>query len=105
MLLLVSCSFQLMQQNGSCSPAFLASAGDDRATPIKDLGTRRGGIDWPCFLGPKGTSESPEKGILQNWSQEGLRLVWQLPLGTGYAMPVVSKGRLYQFDRAGRNAR
>jgi outer membrane protein assembly factor BamB len=78
---------------------------DEPAKAIKDLGTRRGGVDWPRFLGPNGTSGSPEKGILQNWSREGLRMVWQLPLGTGYAMPVVSKGRLYQFDRAGRNAR
>ena len=72
---------------------------------MADLGTRRGGVDWPRFLGPRGTSESPEKGIIQTWAQDGLRLVWQLPLGTGYSMPVISKGRLYQFDRKGKNGR
>ncbi|CAN5398078.1 hypothetical protein BH10PLA2_BH10PLA2_13390 [soil metagenome] len=83
-----------------------ANAGDEKVPVVwKDLGTRRGGVDWPRFLGPDGTSFSPEKGILKNWKQDGLRLVWQLPLGTGYSMPVVSKGRLYQFDRQGDNAR
>jgi outer membrane protein assembly factor BamB len=75
------------------------------ASPLADLGTRKKGVDWPRFLGPDGTSSSPETGILQNWSHEGLKLVWQLPLGTGYSMPTVSKGRLYQFDRQGDKAR
>ena len=59
------------------------------------------GSDWPCFLGPTGDSKSSERGILAEWPAEGPPLVWQLELGTGYCMPVVAAGRLYQFDRIG----
>ena len=57
------------------------------------------GSDWPCFLGPTGDSKSSERGILTRWPAEGPPLVWQLALGTGYCMPTVSAGRLFQFDR------
>jgi outer membrane protein assembly factor BamB len=57
------------------------------------------GSDWPTFLGPFGTSASPEKGILSPWPAQGLRVVWQRPVGSGYGAPVVSKGRLFVFDR------
>ncbi|HEV2948379.1 MAG TPA: PQQ-binding-like beta-propeller repeat protein, partial [Gemmataceae bacterium] len=63
------------------------------------------GSDWPQFLGPFGTSVSAEKGIINPWPAEGLRLVWQKLVGTGYAMPSVSRGRLYLFDREGDRAR
>src|SRR5439155_22383434 len=39
-----------------------------------DLATRKGGSDWPGFLGPAGNSISPERGILSPWPKEGLRL-------------------------------
>ncbi|HEV8062811.1 MAG TPA: PQQ-binding-like beta-propeller repeat protein [Gemmataceae bacterium] len=105
MLVLFSCFIQLACSISFC-PATSAERGHDQPDKaVPDLGTRRGGVDWPCFLGPKGTSESSEKGIVQTWSRDGLRLVWQLPLGSGYGMPVVSKGRLYQFDRVGTKAR
>ena len=60
------------------------------------------GSDWPAFLGPTGDSKSTERGILTRWPAEGPPLVWQLPLGTGYDMPTISAGRLFQFDRVGR---
>lgn len=63
------------------------------------------GQDWPCFLGPTGDSISAEKGIIAPWPKEGLRIVYQLPVGTGYSAPVISKGRLFQFDRQGNLAR
>jgi outer membrane protein assembly factor BamB len=71
----------------------------------KDLRTRRSGSDWPRFLGPTGDSISTEKGILAPWPKEGPRLVWQRRLGEGYGMPVVGRGRLFVFDRAGDRAR
>jgi outer membrane protein assembly factor BamB len=61
--------------------------------------------DWPQFLGPLGTSVSTETGILTPWPATGLRLVWQKPMGTGYGMPAISRGRLYQIDREGDRAR
>lgn len=63
------------------------------------------GSDWPCFLGPTGDSKSSERGILTGWPAEGPPLVWQLSLGTGYGMPTVAAGRLFQFDRLARRAR
>ncbi|MGL6075810.1 MAG: PQQ-binding-like beta-propeller repeat protein [Fimbriiglobus sp.] len=59
--------------------------------------------DWPGFLGPKGDSSSSEVGILKVWPKEGLKKLWETPLGIGYAPPVVAKGKLYHFDRTGDN--
>jgi outer membrane protein assembly factor BamB len=73
-----------------------ASAGD-----LSDLGTRQQGVDWTRFLGPTGDSVSPETGILTRWPKEGLRVVWSKRLGGGYAMPAISRGRAFVFDRQG----
>jgi outer membrane protein assembly factor BamB len=61
--------------------------------------------DWPGFLGPYGTSVSPEKGIISPWPERGLRVVWQKHVGMGYGMPSISRGRLFLFDRWGDRAR
>ncbi len=68
------------------------------------LPPRTQGSDWPQFLGPLGTSVSTEKGLRAPWPPKGLPIVWQQQLGTGYAMPVISKGRLFLFERHGRQA-
>ncbi|HLN28532.1 MAG TPA: PQQ-binding-like beta-propeller repeat protein [Gemmataceae bacterium] len=70
-----------------------------------DLGTRKTGCDWPSFLGPFGTGVSPEKGIIHPWPGAGLRIVWHQKVGIGYGMPTISRGRLFQFDRYGNQAR
>jgi outer membrane protein assembly factor BamB len=72
---------------------------------LTDLGTRKKGNDWPGFLGPLGTSVSIETGVISPWPQQGLRLLWQKQLGTGYAMPSISRGRLFLFDRQNNRAR
>ncbi|MFO0864431.1 MAG: PQQ-binding-like beta-propeller repeat protein [Gemmataceae bacterium] len=63
------------------------------------------GSDWPSFLGPFGTSVSPEKGILSPWPKEGPKIVWQTEVGIGYAMPSIASGKLYHFERVGANLR
>jgi outer membrane protein assembly factor BamB len=65
----------------------------------EDLWTRKGGSDWPRFLGPLGTSVSAEKGILTAWPPDGPRIVWTRTIGIGYSMPAVSRGRLFLFHR------
>lgn len=70
-----------------------------RASLPPDLRTRTGGDDWPGFLGPAGDSSSREKGILSPWPAAGPRIVWQRPLDVGYAMPAISRGRLFLFER------
>src|SRR5438445_5100722 len=57
------------------------------------------GSDWPVFLGPLGTSVSTEKGIITPWPKDGLRVVWHMKTGSGYAPVVVSRGRVFLFDR------
>jgi outer membrane protein assembly factor BamB len=76
----------------------VALAGDSRPAGKE-------GSDWPGFLGPFGTSVSPEKGIIAPWPAEGLRVVWNKPVGTGYGMPSISRGRLYLLDRHGDHGR
>jgi outer membrane protein assembly factor BamB len=67
-------------------------------------GQVKDGSDWPGFLGPLGTSVSPEKGIITPWPKDGLRVVWRRKIGIGYSAPVTSKGKLYLFDRKGNSA-
>jgi outer membrane protein assembly factor BamB len=79
-------------------------SGPDAPLP-SDLGTRKAGSDWPRFLGPTGDSVSAEKGVVAPWPKEGPRLVWEKKVGTGYAMPTISRGRLFLFDRTRNRAR
>ena len=79
-----------------------ASADDP---PPPDLWTRKAGSDWPCFLGPTGDGVSSEKGLITPWPAAGPRIVWQKEIDVGYAMPSVSRGRLFLFDRLRNRAR
>src|SRR5438128_9965820 len=80
--------------------ASLALSAQDGDVP--DLGTRKGGIDWPCVLGPDHDSKSPERGL--RWPAEGPRKVWERKLGISYDVCSVYRGRAFQFDRSGKNA-
>lgn len=70
-----------------------------------NLWTRKGGEDWPAFLGPRHDSTSAEKGLVTPWPKKGPRIVWHREIGIGYSMPVVSRGRLFLFDRVRNRAR
>lgn len=83
----------------------LLAAATAVAEPPPDLATRKAGIDWPTFLGPTGDSKSSETGILKKWTADAPKIVWQKKLGTGYDIGSISRGRLFQFDRYGDNAR
>jgi outer membrane protein assembly factor BamB len=83
----------------------VVAAPPERGELPPDLGTRSAGDDWPAFLGPLGNGVSRETGIIAPWPKDGLRLVWEMPLGTGYSMPTISRGRLFLFDRHDDNAR
>lgn len=77
--------------------------GDEALPP--DLWTRTVGDDWAAFLGPTGDGKSSETGLVAPWPEAGPKLIWQQRVGTGYGMPAVSRGRLFQFDRRGDRAR
>lgn len=81
----------------------LLGCGGQAEVQSQDVGTK--GDDWPKFLGPQGNSVSAEKGIIAPWPAKGLKIVWHKPLGIGYSAPVISKGKLYHFDRHGDKAR
>ena len=78
---------------------FLLLAAPLLAESPPDLRTRKTGSDWPTFLGPNQDGVSPETGILKAWPADGLKVVWETQMGLGYAPPVVSRGRLFHFDR------
>jgi outer membrane protein assembly factor BamB len=82
---------------------FVTTRPDDPLPP--DLRTRQTGSDWPGFLGPTGDSVSAEKGLLVPWPRQGPRIVWHKTVGSGYAVPSISRGRLFLFDRLRNRAR
>jgi len=69
--------------------------------PPPDLGTRKAGVDWPCFLGPNHDGTSPERGLDPKWPAQGPRIVWQRELGDGQAACSIQRGRLFHFDLHG----
>jgi outer membrane protein assembly factor BamB len=93
--------------------AALAGCADPTPTPPEEAKpgaagravAARPGSDWPGFLGPNADGTSPETGILTTWPKDGLRKVWDCPLGVGYAPPTVAGGKLYHFDRYADSAR
>ncbi len=68
-------------------------------TSVRDLGAARSGEDWPAFLGPHGDGKSAETGIITNWQEGRLRVLWHRRLQESYGICSVSRGRLFQFDR------
>src|SRR5260370_28123429 len=92
------------ETNGKVDPSERTLSPEEQKKIIQAYPLRAGN-DWPRFLGPFGTSVSAEKGMISPWPAKGLKLVWQKPMGTGYGMPAISQGRLFQFDRDGDRAR
>jgi outer membrane protein assembly factor BamB len=55
--------------------------------------------DWPGYLGPTRNSISTEKGLFRTWPKEGPKVLWTVPVGSGYGGPAVSAGKVYLLDR------
>ena len=52
--------------------------------------------DWPQWLGPNRDGISPEKGLMQEWPENGPKRVWLFEnAGIGYSGPAVVDGKLY----------
>jgi outer membrane protein assembly factor BamB len=65
-------------------------------------GTDLRAADWPQWRGPQRNGISQEKGLLQEWPQEGPKLVWQVQdSGSGYSTPSVVGDRLYLLGNQG----
>ena len=57
--------------------------------------------EWPRILGPADNGTTTESGLMRKFPAEGLRAVWQMPLGSGMGGPAISGGRIVIFHRLG----
>jgi outer membrane protein assembly factor BamB len=57
--------------------------------------------DWPQLLGPNANGVSAETNLLDRWPANGPPLVWEKPIGTGYAAPSVRGKVLVLHHRSG----
>jgi len=54
--------------------------------------------DWPKWRGLNRDAVWKERGILQAFPKEGLKLSWRVPVGRGFSSPIVARGRVYVTD-------
>ncbi|MCK6501527.1 MAG: PQQ-like beta-propeller repeat protein, partial [Nitrospira sp.] len=57
--------------------------------------------DWAQFLGPTGDGRSPETGLVDRVPTNGLPILWERAVGTGYGAPSVRGGQLVLHHREG----
>src|SRR5581483_2348068 len=57
------------------------------------------GTDWPQWLGANCDSVWTETGIVEEFPAGGPPIRWRTKINSGYAGPVVAKGRVYVMDR------
>lgn len=94
-LAIVCCSvFQENVDAAEPSPQAASATGENNETPETPSE-----FAWPHFLGPNYDGTSNEAGIIKDWSDGKLPVVWSRSLGTSYGIGSVSQGRYFQFDR------
>ncbi|HEX5270499.1 MAG TPA: PQQ-binding-like beta-propeller repeat protein [Gemmataceae bacterium] len=54
--------------------------------------------DWPQWLGPRRDGVWREKGILDKFPKDGLKVRWRVEVGAGYSGPAVAAGRVFLTD-------
>jgi outer membrane protein assembly factor BamB len=69
------------------------------ATAVAVLSQPAVATDWPSIYGPKGNSNSDQKGLLRTWPAAGPKVLWTAPLNVGFGGPAVSGGKVYLLDR------
>jgi outer membrane protein assembly factor BamB len=55
-------------------------------------------LDWPGWRGPHRDGIVRETGLLDQWPESGLPVLWRTPIGGGYSSPVVASGRVFVMD-------
>lgn len=55
--------------------------------------------DWLSFLGPTHNMFSPETKLLKEFPKDGLKPVWEMKKGDGYASPAIAGERIVLFHR------
>ena len=54
--------------------------------------------DWPQWRGPHRDGVWRETNILESIPPGGLKVLWRVPVGTGFSSPAVAQGRVYVTD-------
>jgi outer membrane protein assembly factor BamB len=54
--------------------------------------------DWPQWRGPRRDAVWHETGLLQSFPPEGLKVLWRVPIGTGFSSPCIVAGKVYVTD-------
>jgi outer membrane protein assembly factor BamB len=54
--------------------------------------------DWPQWMGPDREDVWPEKGIIEEFPEGGLKVLWRKPIHGGFSGPAVADGRVYITD-------
>lgn len=54
--------------------------------------------DWPQWRGPDRQAVWHETGIIDQFPDSGLKVVWRAPVRSGFAGPVVADGRVFVLD-------
>jgi outer membrane protein assembly factor BamB len=55
--------------------------------------------DWPQILGPHRDGVAVNEKSPQPWPSSGPKRLWQREIGSGFAGPVISRGKCYLFHR------
>jgi outer membrane protein assembly factor BamB len=58
--------------------------------------------DWPQFLGPQRNGVSTETGLNWDWQTNRPKVLWKVPLGSGFSSLSVVGDRLYTMTRRGK---
>ena len=54
--------------------------------------------DWPQWRGAHRDAVWQETGLLESFPPEGLKILWRVPVGTGFSTPCVVQGKVYVTD-------
>lgn len=57
-----------------------------------------GADDWPQWMGPQRDNVWRESGLLEEFPENGPRVVWRTPVAGGYAGPAVVDGKVFVAD-------
>lgn len=55
--------------------------------------------DWPNFLGPDRTNIVSADGLARQWEPDGPKVLWECPVGSGFAGPAVMGDEVFLLDR------
>jgi outer membrane protein assembly factor BamB len=57
--------------------------------------------EWPQWRGPRRDGVAGDVGLPRDWLDAELKVCWRVPLGEGYATPLVVGDRVFTFGREG----